>query len=218
METAYDVIRGRVTDKMVTLNPNNGWLSLNHAQELLHGLDIEAALRHKLDRTGRKGSIWNLAKFVKGDATVLFVMLIYLGKLEMLEEFYNKDIGDSMFPLEVQLERDYAIIKGNKPRRFDFGTQIQFPDAQTLFNHNQWDFYVPKLGWTAFEDADFNQKCRLPFLTLPEPEKPNGAGFSIVSKTIIHRDYITIDMEGIVSARLVSKARLYRGKPRSSWS
>jgi len=201
MESLHRNIKSRIETEILEGPKYEGspWLSLICGNQLLlENEDIEGAIK---EATQSKKSISLLIRFVHDSAPTLFTMLVYTGKLKLLRQFCEKDLGDAKFP--VQLGPNYKSIESTMCHpaiKLDFGSQIEMIDASHLFGHVQWDFFRPELNWTTFTHSPFGSSYKLPFLKRREISHTD---FSIVYECVIHRDYINFDSDSIVSVNMV---------------
>ena len=197
MET-YDRIYRRIEAEMSNRleDEEQQWLSLTWGKELLENENVGAALER--DQAEWKNGTSRLATFVRHNAPRLFIMLVYTKNEKLLEQFCDKGNGDAMFPVKVKLGRTHVSIEENPPIKLELGPKFKKLDAATLFDYWQWLFFVPELRWTTFEHPPLDSKCNLPFLTRREISRTE---FSIVYQSVIHRDHVTFDSDGLVSAQ-----------------
>jgi len=137
-------------------------------------------------------------------------MLVYMKNIKLLDQFCEKGMGDVMFPVRL-LEKNKSIesTKGDQPIKLEFGSQLNVRDAKTLFGDWQWQFFAPELRWRPFESPAFDSKCKLPFLTpLLEISRTE---FSIVYTAVVHRDYIDVESNGLVSTKTLYCLSINRG-------
>jgi hypothetical protein len=174
------------------------WVWCTYVKELLKIQNVEAAIEEARKDKGWKNSTPCLTAFVRDQASQLFAMLVYAEKIKLIDRFYDKGMGDVMFPVKL-LEDNQSIesTKGDPPVKLEFGSQLRFRDAKDLFATYQYQFFVPELRWRPFECAAFHPGCQLPFLeSLLEI---NRTEFSIVYRAVVHSNYIAVQSNGLVS-------------------
>jgi hypothetical protein len=174
------------------------WVWCTYVKELLKIQNVEAAIEEARKDHGWKNSTPCLTAFVRDQASQLFAMLVYVGKIKLIDRFCGKGMGDVMFPVKL-LEDNQSIesTKGDPPIKLEFGSQLRFKDATDLFAIYQWRFFVPELRWRPFECPAFDPGCKLPFLGLLD--EINRTEFSIVYRAVVHSDYISVQSNGLVS-------------------
>jgi len=188
-------IRKRMVDDFRKMFAHE-WFSLSYSKELLKNEDVEAVLKQaKQNHPEWKSTILDLIAFVCDYALQLFTMLILHRSEEMLDQFCHHGIDDSMFPVNlVQSEDSIESTNEDKPKKL----RLDILFASDVCDW-QWKFFVPGLCWAPFDLPALDTRCKLPFLEPLDQNQIHGTDFSVVFKGIVHCDYITVGLDGIVS-------------------
>ncbi|KAI9150753.1 Cyclin-dependent kinase [Paramyrothecium foliicola] len=170
------------------------WLFATCFKGLLGKDDIVALLKAKRDKSCWRVNPADLAVYVRDRASLLFMMLVHTGYDELLEKFYLKDIRDTDFPLAAKFGRSNVSFQiGERQVQIDLG-QMAPRNVRALFDHYQWEFFVPALQWLRFDHAPFNDKTELPYLERIEKSR---TAFSIVDQAVVHSDHIKLQSQGL---------------------
>lgn len=179
-----------------TSDVDEQWFSSTYGKELLKKVDVGAGLEEaKKDYPEWKNTASNLTAFVCNDAPQIFTMLVYNEYEKLLDQFYGQGMDDSVFPVKLARAGTGWSIEStqeNQPKKL----KCNYHFAKNLCYTWQWQFFVPKLDWTTFDDPPIDSKSRLPFLTF---DAISRTGFGTVYKGVIHHDHITLKPNGVVS-------------------
>jgi hypothetical protein len=210
MSTQYNQLYNTIVEELLEQwnDMDQPWVSLKWCQDLLErkDLNVTATLKEiKGNHAYWRNDTSSLEDFVRKYAPRLFAVLVYTRTEELLDQFCTKRIGDDKFPIKLyKVKKTHVSIGGDAPTEFTIRSTRR-PDAMNLFETNQWKFFVPELSWTAFNHPPLNSKSTyLPFLG--EPEEISSTAFSIVSKCLVHYDYIPLEEHGLVSSRVTCYA------------
>jgi hypothetical protein len=174
------------------------WISCSWCKPLLSrgDLNLMAVLKElKRKHTGWTNDATKLERFVLELAPQLFTMLVHTNTEQLLDQFCTKGIGDRHFPItEFQVFEERLEIGDEDTVTLKLGT-TDFVTAENLLELVQKKFFVPRLCWPKeFEPPPFT--TFLPYLA--EPEEIQSSSFSVVSKCLVHRDYVTIERKYLV--------------------
>lgn len=186
-------IRKRMLDDFKNMSAHD-WFSLSYSKEMLKKEDVEAVLKQARPDLS---TIPDLIAFVRDYAPQLFTMLILHRREEILDQFCHHGIDDSMFPVNfVPSEDSIESTNKGKPKKLKLDDILFASDVCDW----QWKFFVPRLCWAPFDLPALDTRCKLPFLEPLDQNRIHGTDFSVVFKGIVHCDYLTVELDGIVSS------------------